>query len=490
MGGCATSKYSTDELKNKKKAENSQKNKKDKPSNVGKEKEDKSAKSEIILKENASNVENSKLRETAHKENTPIIQEKKIKNENFDNMESLEKEVITEKENLEKQNVNDDEKKEVTTYQTTVVKHSQKEGEELLQHLRDEAFKSIQNLFIKIDKVENDQVNSPSCASKTTTKVTSNSKENESTSYENESPDDFIKNVKNQVVESLGRPNENSINKIIDEMVLLIKLKKVKTMNELQEEVEKKLCEEKDLITKVINSATGYLTAKGTEAGVILSNILANASPGIQGVMNETEKTTVKVTRTVTEHFMSGGQLKDIAKFMTSNDENYDEKSDSRKKIDEILKNITKRSSNGKLNLSGSFSTAERKEESEIHEKFNESNESLLTKKKAQEVVSTAVNAAVEKVIDESSINNYQISSKINVIDPKTNNVDLDTIKVEESNSITFSTTKIIFNSENDAKNDKIEENGLDKVQKEFYKNGKESAEELIKTIIKSNNDE
>jgi len=488
MGGCATSKYSTDEEKNKKKTEKNQKNKKDKLSNIEKENEDKSVKSEIIQKENASNVENSKFRETTHIKNSPILKEKTIQNGNFENMQSLEKEKITEKPNL-----NDDEKKEVTTYQTTVVKHSQKEGEELLQHLREEAFKSIQNMFIKIDKVENDHVNSPSCASKTTTKVSSNSKDNETTSCENESPDDFINNVKYQVIESLGRSNENSINKIIDEMVLLIKFKKAKTMNELQLEVEKKLCEEKDLINKVINSATGYLTAKGTEAGVILSNILANASPGIQGVMNETEKTTVKVTRTVTEHFMSGGQLKDITKFMTSNNENFDEKSDSKKKIDEILRNITNRSSNGNINLAGSLSTAERKEESEIHEKFNESSESLLTKKKAEEVVSTAVNAAVEKVIDESSIktvNNDQISSKNNIIDPKTNNVDLDTIKVEESNSITFSTTKIIFNTENDAQIDKIEENGLDKVQKEFYKNGKEVAEELIKTIRKSNNDE
>ena len=67
----------------------------------------------------------------------------------------------------------------------------------------------------------------------------------------------------------------------------------------------------------VLNATTGFLTAKGTEAGTMLSSILANVSNlGLQGVMNETEKTTVKVTRTVKEHIMTGMQLSEVNKLI------------------------------------------------------------------------------------------------------------------------------------------------------------------------------
>ena len=196
--------------------------------------------------------------------------------------------------------------------------------------------------------------------------------------------------------------------------------------------------------------------------------------------MNETEKTTVKVTRTVTEQIISNGQLKDMSKIIITNIEKSNENSNT--KLDSIINNLINSSSNGVKNLSGTSSENEQFTERQNHEKIKQSEDILITKKKAEEVVNTAVNAAVEKVIDESSnkdlVNSFKNANYFNKNDEET-------IKIEEESKKSFTTTKILLNLEND----KTEfcDKGIESVQKEFYKNGKLEAEELIKSIIKPN---
>ena len=204
----------------------------------------------------------------------------------------------------------------------------------------------------------------------------------------------------------------------------------------------------------MINATTGFLTAKGTEAGALLSTILANANAGLQGVLNETEKTTVKVTRTLTEQIMSGGQLTEITKVITPN-----EAVPHGQNIQDIIKGL---SAGQTVTTTGSSSETTKTEVKEKHESLAaaESDEKDLVDR-AEQVVSKVVSSAVERVMDEES----KVESRENV-------------KIEEESSVKISTTKIILNGENGA--------DLDQVQSEFYKHGKQEAEEVVKKLEES----
>lgn len=288
----------------------------------------------------------------------------------------------------------DNTKKEVTTYQTTVVKHTQREGDELLQHLKDEAFRSLQNLL----------------------------NESSQTAENKEQQEDIVKQIKEQVGQSVGKIYQDSINSIIDTGSNLIRENKVKTMNELSEQLEQAYpdvevkqedgsqeapLKNSELIKKVINATTGFLTAKGTEAGALLSNILANVHSGIQGVMNETEKTTVKVTRTVTEQVMTNeGKIKEITRVVTS-DEPVNLNGTSN--IEDVIKNLSTHSPSDILNqvtktgTTTSTSNIVKSEKYETEKSEQETSTSKseendgITKQQAEQVVTKVVSAAVEK---------------------------------------------------------------------------------------------
>jgi hypothetical protein len=381
----------------------------------------------------------------------------------------------------------DNTKKEVTTYQTTVVKHTQREGDELLQHLKDEAFRSLQNLLNEAQSAEN-----------------------------KEQQEDIVKQIKEQVGQSVGKIYQDSINSIIDTGSNLIKENKVKTMNELSEQLEiaypdievkqeegsqEAPLKNSELVKKVINATTGFLTAKGTEAGALLSNILANVHSGIQGVMNETEKTTVKVTRTVTEQVMTNeGKIKEITRVITS-DEPVNLNGTSN--IEEVIKNLSTHSPSDILNqvtktgTTTSTSNTVKSEKYETAEKSEETSKSEendgITKQQAEQVVTKVVSAAVEKIIDETNQVSSSITNHVNHNGTngyhheeehhhEQNGLTEEHIKIEEEKSITTSTTKIILNNSGSEANDLGNDN-LEHVQQEFYKQGKEAAEEVVKKV-------
>lgn len=100
------------------------------------------------------------------------------------------------------ENENEDAKKEVTTYQTTVVKHTQKEGDELLQHLKDEAFRTLANTLKNV-------------ATTKTTSASQGSGEQQPVEADS-SADELIGQVKAQVLQALGKAKETEIGSIID----------------------------------------------------------------------------------------------------------------------------------------------------------------------------------------------------------------------------------------------------------------------------------
>ena len=492
MGGCANSKYAVDEDKEKKPINKE---------NLKKEKRTKKEKKELISEVKIQVTgPDSKNNENVKKDSTPKVDKEEI--EFIDKEDVLRQQstiainqqaidVSSEKLNFDAKNnlkdfksdEKDDEKKEVTTYQTTIIKHSQKEGEELLQHLKDEAFITLHNL-LKNKNNTNQNANSPIMTSKTTKTSSVNSAQEKSTKITNdlETSENIIQQIKEQVADSLGKSKEININSIIDHAAVFIKENKVNCMNDLQLELEKAFSNDKDLVKKVINATTGFLTAKGTEAGAILSNILANVSNGIQGIMNETEKTTVKVTRTVTEQIMSDGQLKEISKIVLSNVENPDTNMNSVSNIDEILKTFNKTSLEGINKTSGSANVDE---SVHLSEKIENEKDAILTKKKAEQVVNTVVNAAVEKIMDETcnknNLNYSRIDGNNNENNKQKGQITEEKIKIEEENTIKCSTTKIILKNDNIGK--ELVENSLDQVQSEFFRNGKTVAEDLIKKI-------
>jgi len=391
-------------------------------------------------------------------------------------------------------------KKEVTTYQTTVVKHTQREGDELLQHLKDEAFRTLQTLLNEESKPD-----------------------------ATEQEKNIVDQIKEQVVASVGKAHQDQINSIIDSGASLIKENKVQTMAELNDQLvaaypdvvdETKteggaeVLQNSQLITKVINATTGFLTAKGTEAGALLSNILANVHSGIQGVMNETEKTTVKVTRTVTEQVMtSGGEIKETTRVITSDEPS----AAAATNIEDVLKNLSGSDILNKVTKTGTTTSSFNQVTSEKHEsvaqensttnesittKTEETSEGGLAKQQAEQVVTKVVSAAVEKIIDETN----QASSNAVVSSATTetstshvnghngtngfhheegvheNGLTEEHIKIEEEKSVRTSTTKIVLNNDSTTTTTTNNED-LDHVQQEFYKQGKQAAEDVVKKV-------
>lgn len=481
MGNCASSKYAVDEDKVPKKLKLNKKQKKQAEENVTPEavsvveKETKDKTPEVIVTESPESPK-------VEKEDISFIDE----NVQQDAVKCGETTETTTESKLD-----DNQKKEVTTYQTTVVKHSQKEGDELLDHLKSEAFRTLQNLLKKQDKTE-----APETTTVTTTTASSNSDDPETAqTTENE---DVIQQIKAQALVSLGNSKQEQVNSIIDQGAELIKNNTVKNMNELTAELEKANPTEAELVVKVINSTTGFLTAKGTEAGSLLSNILANVSTGLQGVMNETEKTTVKVTRTVTEQVMSGGQLKEVTRVITS-DQPIDG-SGASNNIEDVLKNLqnglgvdgstfTTTTISGapeitRTKVVNSGTTESSLSHTEKHENVHQESsvqetvsEDSVTRSQAEKVVSNAVNAAVEKFSEQKSENGltdgvYRVEET-----DLHEQVTEENIKIEEESSVKTSTTKITLNGEESISSQ------IEKAQKEFYQHGKQTAEESINKL-------
>lgn len=430
MGGCANSKYAVDEDGKNKQSDDKTKNKKP------------------FLNIKKLNLKNGSVKkEEATAETKPAVESAELaKNGDVtkEEIEFIDTTAGVATTTTTKEEENEDGKKEVTTYQTTVVKHTQKEGDELLQHLKDEAFRTLQNSLkhLNTNTTKTTTASAGEAGPQTTVE--------DSSSSAAQSAEELIAQVKSQVVVALGRVKEAEIGNIVDSGVALIRESKVKSMGELESELEKAYASDTELVKKVVNATTGFLTAKGTEAGALLSNILANASQGIQGVMNETEKTTVKVTRTITEQVLSGGQIKEVTRVITEPALNPPPAT-----LTDILKNLT----SDKQVKQGTQVTETSTQETQQHETVSTS---LDLKEKAEKVVSKAVEAAVEKLEQ----NGYHDES-----------LQEENIKVEEQSTVKTSTTKIVLNG------DDGDHEHLKNVQAEFFKLGKQEAEAAVSKL-------
>lgn len=475
MGNCASSKYAVDEDKAPKKQKNSKKQKKEIEANGVTQEA-----APIIADSPSVNVpvaEPEPEADKPEKEDIGFIDENTQQNES-----PAKSTTVTETKSDENQ------KKEVTTYQTTVVKHSQKEGDELMNHLKTEAFRTLQN-FLK----KQDDKSEPQATTTVTTTTASSNNEAPENAQASES-EDIVAEIKAQALVSLGSSKQDEVFAIIDVGAEMIKNGTVKDMNELLASLESKFPNDKELVSKVMNSTTGFLTAKGTEAGSLLSNILANVSTGLQGVMNETEKTTVKVTRTVTEQVMSGGQMTEVTRVITSDQPMPGAKSDT---IEDVLENLrnglsvdgtvytTSTTMAGppeitrtKVVQSGTTesSTSHSEKTENVHESSvtETQSEDSVTRSQAEKVVSTAVNGAVEKLNAESCETGVIKTEESDIHEHCTE----ENIKIEEERSIKASTTKIILNGEETVSSQ------IERAQNEFYKHGKQEAEQSINKLV------
>lgn len=482
MGNCASSKYAVDEDKAPKKQKLTKKQKKELEANGGAIEDVPAAEAGAEAGEVKAEVPESTKEEDKIDFIDETNQEGKV--ESTETVESKSDE---------------NQKKEVTTYQTTVVKHTQKEGDELLEHLRCEAFRTLQNLLKK-----QETGNGENAVTKTVTSTTVTANNTVPETAETSDNDDIVEQIKAQAITSLGNTQQEKIYAIVDFGTDQIRCGSVGTMNELSDSLEKQFPEDKNLVSKVVNSTTGFLTAKGTEAGSLLSNILANVSGGLQGVMNETEKTTVKVTRTVTEHVMSGGELKEVTRVITSPMEAAGAPGVPSNNIEDVLKNLqnglsvdgtsfTATTVSGvpeitRTTITNSGTTESSTAHSEKHEHVVQSSVSevtnadeSVTRSQAEEVVSSAVNAAVEKVSSESrergEVVQQKTSSSTEESSQMQHHVTEENIKIEEESSIKTTTTKVTLNGEESVSSQ------IEKAQNEFYKHGKQSAEESISKL-------
>jgi hypothetical protein len=526
MGGCANSKYAVDESSSsektaEKKSSGSKKPFLKKSSNKNGNVKNKADEVAVVNGTSATALEHDAKQTNGDAHVELANGEAKAAAATEDNIEFIDKEDVKAAAAAAAaaagQSNEDDAKKEVTTYQTTVVKHSQKEGDELLQHLKDEAFRTLQNTLKQLT----------SSSTKTTTASLNGSSPQTATSDADSSSssaaaaEDLVQQVKSQVVQTVGKAKQAQVEAIIDSGVALIRDNKCKSMNELESELEKvyatssSSADDNELVKKVINATTGFLTAKGTEAGALLSNILANVTTGLQGVMNETEKTTVKVTRTITEQVLSGGQLKEITRVITS-DQPVSPTSSSTQgatasssssppsNISDILRSLT--SNPEKIIKTGTTVTSTSSVVNEQHEHLSKdevytttasaadsSSQSDELKEKAEKVVNKAVNAAVEQIQqqsgEETSTTAHQNGETTAITNGyHTNSYDLnehlteENIKIEEESTVRTSTTKIILNGSG-AEAAAVAATDLDQVQSEFFKNGKREAEISIKKL-------
>ncbi len=478
MGNCASSKYTVDEDKAPKKVKLTKKQKKALEANG-------TAESPAV--DAAADAPPAATDEEAPKSDAEKI-------EFIDESQQADAgKVDTTSSTVTESKLDEDAKKEVTTYQTTVVKHSQKEGDELMNHLKSEAFRTLQNLLKKQDAASSET------NTVTTTTASSNNEEPEVVS-EN---DDIVAEIKAQALVSIGGAKQETIFAIVDHGAELVKENTVKNMSELLSSLEAEFPEDKELVGKVLNSTTGFLTAKGTEAGSLLSNILANVSTGLQGVMNETEKTTVKVTRTVTEQVMSGGQMKEITRVITSDQPMPGTSADN---IEDVLRNLqnglsvdgtsfiptttlvgvpeitrTKVVQSGTTESSTSHSEKHTNESSVKESTVVEtSNEESVTRSQAEQVVSTAVNNAVEKLSAEHTEKGHYLVNGVQRIEENDlhEHITEENIKIEEESSIKASTTKIVLNGE-----ESVSEQ-IERAQNEFFKHEKSESEQAVSKVF------
>lgn len=485
MGNCASSKYAVDEDKAPKKVKLTKKQKKALEAGNG-----------AVETTNPSTEPTETPAITNPEEDSPKSEQTAEKIDFIDeNTQQTEPKVDTS--TVIESKLDEDAKKEVTTYQTTVVKHSQKEGDELMNHLKTEAFRTLQNLLKKQD------VPPVSVASTTVTMTTasSNDEKSEPINTENE---DIVSEIKAQALISIGAAKQETVFSIVDYGTNLIKDNSVTSFEQLLEKLETKFPEDTELVGKVLNSTTGFLTAKGTEAGSLLSNILANVSTGLQGVMNETEKTTVKVTRTVTEQVMSGGQMREVTRVITSDQPVPGSSSNN---IEDVLRNLqnglsvdgntfipttimvgqpeitrTKVVQSGTTESSTSHSEKHvNVEESSVKESSLEESlgEDSVTRLQAETVVSRAVNNAVEKLSEESVEKGHFLVNGVQRIEENElqEHITEENIKIEEESSIKASTTKIVLNGE-----ESVTEQ-IERAQSEFARSEKKEGKSRVTVV-------
>jgi hypothetical protein len=449
MGGCASSKYVVDEddLKGKK----------------PKEKKDKKSKNQ---KNSATNNINSNANGHVNDANTDGTKNTENKATLEEGLDFIDKEEIDKQNQQQQQSQeeNDNGKKEVTTYQTTVVKHVSKEGDELLVHLKDEAFQSLKN-FLKQESKSNE----------TTIKSTIDGEKVSTSSFNNDSKNEveFLNEIKTQVINAIKNTLKNEpievevdeklVNSIIELSAGLVKNGQVNSMSELEESLNKQFPQHGLLIQKIINSTTGFLTAKGTEAGTMLSSILANlTNSSIQGELKETEKTTVKVTRTITEKIVnSKGETKIITRKITDTIQNP-----TNLAPEELVKQLAEehrsRSKAANVILESSVKT----EEKEVVEEIKNTETSSSLPHQAEEITDNEIEAAKEVV---------------------TNVVKAAILKVSEENQeVTEQATINSKSNEEEVNNEDKSSKSRDDIASEFYKSGKDAAEKLIK-IVDSN---
>lgn len=519
MGGCANSKYAVGEGDSKKESNKPLKPVKEKK---GKKDKNKDGKNGTVAANDAAKTP-AQTADGVAIDTSAAGDAKKASLE-----EGLE---YIDKEELDKQkdgNNNDNCKKEVTTYQTTVVKHVEKENAELLAHLKDEAFQTLKNLLKQKLNNEKTSENIKTTSTIDGEKITTSTYNSTSDSNSNNERD-LLNDIKLQVLNAINNSlkqqpqyafgdssttnnnnnnnlaDENLINSIIDTSASLIKENKVSNMNELEDNLNTLFTNQNDLIKKIINSTTGFLTAKGTEAGTLLSNILANLSDStIQGALKETEKTTVKVTRTITEKIInSKGETKIITKTVTDTVQAPSAQSSN---VDELVKKLstdeatptatvttvineevipakttvneteaasTAVEANGDLNsgltgiLVASKLSAElaKEQEQEAVENQPLNNDERETIEHAKIVVDTVVSAALTKL-------NNELESQSN--EPEDNS-ETKAVEPQPEEPQSEEVQQAIVNTNVSSSRDDI--------ASEFYKRGKGAAEELIKII-------
>ena len=194
---------------------------------------------------------------------------------------------------------------------------------------------------------------------------------------------------------------------------------------------------------------------------------------------------------------MSGGQLKEITKVITSNEPIFPGQN-----IQDIIRNMT--ASAGTKETQGTNSVTSSTHVNEKHELVTEEQQQELVDK-AEKVVTKVVNSAVQRVLDEGEQqqqkdqkgqkeNNagdadFQVVSDVTTVTIGPVNASngyhetTENVKIEEQSSVKVSTTKLLLNG---TTNDQQ----LDHVQTEFYKNGKHEAEEALKKLITSETDQ
>lgn len=460
MGGCAGSKYVVDE--DNKKESKKPKDKKEK------------GKSKNLNKSASNTIVNETKPANGHVNDTNAVKQNEEKKSLEDGLEFIDKEEI-DKQNAQQQQQqeeeNDNGKKEVTTYQTTVVKHVSKEGDDLLVHLKDEAFQSLKNFFKQEAKSNETTVKSTIDGEKVSTSSYNNNNKNE---------EEFLNEIKTQVINAIrntfknepveAEVNEKLINSILEYSSGLLKNGSVNSMTELETSLNRQFPNEELLIQKIINSTTGFLTAKGTEAGTMLSSILANlTNSSIQGELKETEKTTVKVTRTITEKIVnSKGETKTITRKVTDTISNP-----TNLPPEELVKQLAteQRNRNVAAEVLLQSSNIEEETKEEIIETSGPLNQASSEQHElnddeievAKEVVNNVVHAAILRVSQEElkDINNNHNSNNV-----ETNEEEEDGGEVELNKC-------------------------RDDVASEFYKSGKDAAEKLIKIVeVNSNNND